>query len=102
MNHIVLHWIQIIIYIVEENNVGQCAKNISIEDIVSVPTRLKYFHTLNKKIINIKTGNNHGTVAITENEEYYIWGCNCNNECCINDFNQNKKYIKLARRKWVV
>eukprot|EP00483_Globobulimina_turgida_P004438 UN04447 len=69
------------VYCWGKNNVGQCAINISIEEMVSVPTMIRYLSKLNKKVIDIRTGNNHNG-CMTENEEWYLWGCNDHNECC--------------------
>eukprot|EP01084_Bolivina_argentea_P169743 294218_1 len=79
------------------NNIGQCARIIKNkkDKIINIPKLLK--HLMEYEIIKIKVGCNH-SLAITENKQYYMWGCNDFNECCYdanandNANNNNNKY----------
>eukprot|EP01084_Bolivina_argentea_P182342 314804_1 len=76
------------IYTWGSNEFGQCAMNKTLEngdtnESIAIPSMVLYFvRKPHQRVVDIKSGSYH-TGVITEDEQYYIWGCNDYNECCL-------------------
>eukprot|EP01084_Bolivina_argentea_P313500 542895_1 len=68
------------VYVWGNNHKGQCAINKSIEELVTIPTLIKYLSK--KRTVRIKAGSCH-SACVTADDKYFIWGCNHRNECCL-------------------
>ena len=78
------------------NGKGQCGVGSNGDDVIKIPIMID---VLSKKdVVDIRVGNQHSG-CITKDGEYWIWGCNCQNECCIKDSENEmtKQCLKIPK-----
>ncbi len=79
------------------NNKGQCGVDVGVDgdDKIDVPVLNEL---LSKKgVVDIRAGNQHSG-CITKDGEYYVWGCNCENECCFENYDDENEGMRCLKR----